>query len=94
MFSITAINDVETSQSHVEHLAPTKEAQESWLTQMYGEALSHLQQGQFVEAQMLFQAILEDPISLKAQIENATGTGPMLQLRFALLLCPLCKYKY
>jgi hypothetical protein len=68
--------------------------QESWLTQMYGEALSHLQQGQFVEAQMLFQAILEDPISLKAQIENATGTGPMLQLRFALLLCPLCKYKY
>jgi calcineurin-binding protein cabin-1 len=87
MFSITAINDVETSQSHVEHLAPTKEAQESWLTQMYGEALLHLQQGQFVEAQMLFQAILEDPISLKAQIENATGTGPMLQLRFALFLC-------
>ncbi|CAN5976218.1 unnamed protein product [Sphagnum jensenii] len=70
MFSITAINDVETSQSHVEHLAPTKEAQESWLTQMYGEALSHLQQGQFVEAQMLFQAILEDPISLKAQVVN------------------------
>ncbi|CAK9882527.1 unnamed protein product [Sphagnum jensenii] len=84
-FSITAINDVETSQSHVEHLAPTKEAQESWLTQMYGEALSHLQQGQFVEAQMLFQAILEDPISLKAQIENATGTGPMLQLRYSTL---------
>jgi len=54
--------------------------QESWLTQMYGEALSHLQQGQFVEAQMLFQAILEDPISLKAQVVNT----------LTMLMCLLC----
>lgn len=35
---------------------------------MYGEALSHLQHGQIEKAQSLFQSILQDPISIKAQV--------------------------
>lgn len=42
--------------------------QESRLTQLYGEALSQLQSGQLERAQSLFQAILQDPISIKAQV--------------------------
>lgn len=44
--------------------------QESRLTQMYGEALSHLQAGQVEKAQNLFRTILEDPISVKAQVRQ------------------------
>jgi len=44
--------------------------QESRLTQMYGEALSCLQDGQIEKAQSLFQSILQDPISIKAQVRS------------------------
>lgn len=37
---------------------------------MYGEALSHLQAGQVEKAQNLFRTILEDPISVKAQVRQ------------------------
>jgi calcineurin-binding protein cabin-1 len=67
-FHIAAINDVDASRDFAEPLAPTKEAQESRLTQMYGEALSCLQHGQIENAQSLFQSILQDPISIKAQV--------------------------
>ncbi|XP_024373289.1 calcineurin-binding protein 1 isoform X1 [Physcomitrium patens] len=85
MFHIAAINDVDTSRDFSEPLAPTKEAQESRLTQMYGEALSHLQHGQIEKAQSLFQSILQDPISIKAQVEPVSSANTMLQLRYSAL---------
>ncbi|KAG0581073.1 hypothetical protein KC19_4G222800 [Ceratodon purpureus] len=85
MFHIAAINDVDASRDFAEPLAPTKEAQESRLTQMYGEALSCLQYGQIENAQKLFQSILQDPISIKAQVEPVSGSNTMLQLRYSAL---------
>lgn len=85
MFHIAAINDVDASRDFAEPLAPTKEAQESRLTQMYGEALSCLQHGQIENAQCLFQSILQDPISIKAQVEPVSGSNTMLQLRYSAL---------
>ncbi|KAI5079572.1 hypothetical protein GOP47_0005051 [Adiantum capillus-veneris] len=82
MFSIAAINDVETTQHEWQPLAPTKEAQEFRLTQMYHESLLHMQAGEYKQAQKLLQIIIEDPLSLNAESEKTASSDPMRQLRF------------
>lgn len=82
MFSIAAINDVDISQNQWQPLAPTKEAQEFRLTQMYDESLLCLQAKDYVKAQVLLQAIIDDPLSIKAEMDNMMSFSPMLQLRF------------
>lgn len=84
MFSIAAINDTE-SKSKWEPLAPTKEAQEFRLTQTYQEALLHLQAGEYLKAQNLFEAIIQDPLVASAELEHNASSGHMLQLRFLAL---------
>ncbi|KAH7425899.1 hypothetical protein KP509_11G076900 [Ceratopteris richardii] len=82
MFSIAAINDVEITQHDWQPLAPTKEAQEFRLTQMYHESLMHMQAGEYKQAQQLLQLIIEDPLSLNVESENTASCDPMRQLRF------------
>eukprot|EP00250_Pteridium_aquilinum_P016505 c23135_g1_i3 orf=228-6338(+) len=82
MFSIAAINDVDATQHEWQPLAPTKEAQEFRLTEMYHESLLHLQAGEYKQAQKLLQAIIEDPLSLNAESESTKSSDPMRQLRF------------
>lgn len=82
MFSIAAINDVDVTQHDWQPLAPTKEAQEFRLTQMYHESLIHLQAGEYKQAQKLLQAIVQDPLSVNAETENTMSSDPMRQLRF------------
>ena len=84
MFSITTINDTE-SKSQWGPLAPTKEAQEFWLTQTYQEALLHLKAGEYLKAQNLFEAIIQDPLIASAELEHIASDGHMLQLRFLAL---------
>lgn len=84
MFSIAAINDTE-SKSQWEPLAPTKEAQEFRLTQTYQEALLHLQAGEYLKAQNLLEAIIQDPLIASAELEHNASNGHMLQLRFLAL---------
>eukprot|EP01018_Ginkgo_biloba_P039569 Gb_33410 [translate_table: standard] len=84
MFSIAAINDTD-SKSQWEPLAPTKEAQEFRLTQLYQEGLLQLQAGEYLKAQSLFEAIIQDPLIASAELENNASDGHMLQLRFLTL---------
>ncbi|XP_024519713.1 uncharacterized protein LOC9647662 [Selaginella moellendorffii] len=79
MYAISAINESENSKSRLEPLAPTKEAQESHLTKLYQDALSSLQSGDLANARSLFQAIIQDPLSIKSQRGKSDA---MLHLRF------------
>ncbi|XP_057954902.1 calcineurin-binding protein 1 isoform X2 [Malania oleifera] len=84
MFSISAINDTD-SKGHWEPLAPTKEAQESHLSQIYHEGLLKLETKEYENARELLEAVLKDPLLSSAQVENNASDGHLLQLRFLAL---------
>ncbi|KAL8161071.1 hypothetical protein V2J09_012560, partial [Rumex salicifolius] len=84
MFSITAINDT-TSKGEWEPLAPTKEAQEFYLTQTYHDGLLKLEANEYEKARELLETVLKDPLISNAQVDSATGDSHLLQLRFLAL---------
>ncbi|XP_022845794.1 uncharacterized protein LOC111368655 isoform X3 [Olea europaea var. sylvestris] len=81
MFSISAINDTD-SKNQWQPLAPTKEAQEFHLSQMYHDGLLKLQAKDYEKARNLLEAVLKDPLVSNAQVENSAKDGHLLQLRF------------
>lgn len=84
MFSIAAINDVD-SKSQWEPLAPTKEAQEFHLSQIYHEGLDKLQAKDYDKARELFESVLRDPLVANVQVDNSGIDCHLLQLRFLVL---------
>ncbi|KAL3844213.1 hypothetical protein ACJIZ3_001616 [Penstemon smallii] len=84
MFSIAAINDTE-SKNPWEPLAPTKEAQEFHLSQLYHDGLLKLQAKDYEKARELLESVLKDPMVSNAQVENSASDGHLLQLRFLAL---------
>ncbi|XP_024034342.1 uncharacterized protein LOC18055037 isoform X1 [Citrus clementina] len=85
MFSIAAINDTDST-GQWEPLAPTKEAQESHLTQTYHEGLLKLQSKEYDKAQELLESVLKDPLIANAQAaDGKSSDGHLLQLRFLAL---------
>ncbi|KAG8375629.1 hypothetical protein BUALT_Bualt10G0120200 [Buddleja alternifolia] len=84
MFSITAINDTET-RNQWQPLAPTKEAQEFHLSQLYHDGLLRLQAKDYEKARELLESVLKDPLVSNAQVENSASDGHLLQLRFLAL---------
>ncbi|CAA0824266.1 Tetratricopeptide repeat (TPR)-like superfamily protein [Striga hermonthica] len=84
MFSIAAINDTE-SRNQWQPLAPTKEAQEFHLSQLYHDGLLSLQSKDYKKARELLELVLKDPLVSNAQVENSASDGHILQLRFLAL---------
>ncbi|XVF35387.1 hypothetical protein REPUB_Repub18cG0141300 [Reevesia pubescens] len=84
MFSIAAINDTD-SRGQWEPLAPTKEAQESHLTQTYHDGLLKLQAKEYEKARELLESVLKDPLISNAQVDSNTTDGHLLQLKFLAL---------
>ncbi|KAF0927405.1 hypothetical protein E2562_032713 [Oryza meyeriana var. granulata] len=84
MFSIAAINESDTG-GQWEPLAPTKEAQESALSQKYHEGLLKLQEKNFVKAREFLEDVLKDPLISKIQADNIGSDQHLLQLRFLTL---------
>ncbi|CAI9093601.1 OLC1v1029145C2 [Oldenlandia corymbosa var. corymbosa] len=84
MFSIAAINDTD-SKGEWEPLAPTKEAQEFHLSQLYHEGLAKLQAKEYEKARELLESVIKDPLVSTAQVENNGSDGHLLQLRFLVL---------
>ncbi|KAL7159263.1 hypothetical protein ABFS83_01G016200 [Erythranthe nasuta] len=84
MFSIAAINDTD-SKNQWQPLAPTKEAQEFQLSQLYHDGLLRLQAKDYEKARELLESVLKDPLVLNAQVENSASDGHLLQLRFLAL---------
>ncbi|XP_057818754.2 calcineurin-binding protein 1 isoform X2 [Cryptomeria japonica] len=84
MFSIAAINDSD-SKSEWEPLAPTKEAREFRLKQMYQEGLKQLHAGDYLTAQNLFEAIIQDPLISITELEHNISDSHIIQLRFLTL---------
>ncbi|XP_071727295.1 calcineurin-binding protein 1 [Rutidosis leptorrhynchoides] len=85
MFSIAAINDDTESKHQWEPLAPTKEAQEFRLSQIYQEGLLKLQAKEYEKARELFESVLEDPLLPNGQVDDGGSDGHLLQLRFLTL---------
>ncbi|XP_052208755.1 calcineurin-binding protein 1 isoform X2 [Diospyros lotus] len=84
MFSIAAINDAD-SKSQWEPLAPTKEAREFHLSQIYHEGLLKLESKEYEKARELLESVLKDPLISSAQVDSTGGDGHLLQLRFLAL---------
>ncbi|XP_022729636.1 uncharacterized protein LOC111284855 isoform X2 [Durio zibethinus] len=84
MFSIAAINDTD-SRGQWEPLAPTKEAQESHLTQTYHDGLLKLQAKEYEKARELLESVLKDPLISNAQVDSNTTDCHLLQLKFLAL---------
>ncbi|XP_011081728.1 uncharacterized protein LOC105164707 [Sesamum indicum] len=84
MFSIAAINDTD-SRNQWQPLAPTKEAQEFHLSQLYHDGLLKLQAKDYEKARELLELVLKDPLVTNAQVENNASDGHLLQLRFLAL---------
>ncbi|KAL8522145.1 hypothetical protein ACS0TY_012334 [Phlomoides rotata] len=84
MFSIAAINDTD-SLNNWQPLAPTKEAQEYHLSQLYHDGLLRLQAKEYEKARELLESVLKDPMVSNAQVESSTSDGHLLQLRFLVL---------
>lgn len=84
MFSIAAINDSDST-SKWEPLAPTKEAQEFHLSQIYHEGLVKLQSKDYEKARELLESVLKDPLISDAQVVDNGSDGHLLQLRFLVL---------
>ncbi|KAL5210629.1 hypothetical protein ABZP36_006252 [Zizania latifolia] len=84
MFSIAAINESDTG-GQWEPLAPTKEAQESALSQKYHEGLLKLQEKNFAKARELLEDVLKDPLISKIEADNIGSDQHLLQLRFLTL---------
>ncbi|XP_051137267.1 calcineurin-binding protein 1 [Andrographis paniculata] len=84
MFSISAINDSD-SRKQWQPLAPTKEAQEYQLSQLYHDGLLRLQAKDYGKARKLLESVLKDPLVSNAQVENSASDGHLLQLRFLAL---------
>ncbi|XP_006651699.2 calcineurin-binding protein 1 [Oryza brachyantha] len=84
MFSIAAINESDTG-GKWEPLAPTKEAQESALSQKYHEGLLRLQEKNYVKACELLEDVLKDPLISQIQADNVGSDQHLLQLRFLTL---------
>lgn len=84
MFSIAAINDTD-SRNLWQPLAPTKEAQEFRLSQLYHDGLLRLQAKDYEKARELLESVLQDPLTSNAQVENSASDGHLLQLRFLAL---------
>lgn len=85
MFTFAAINDEDSSDDDFHFDAPTKEAQEFHLTEMYEDALTRLHAGELESARDLLQSILQNPLLLRAQGESSSSASPMLHLRFSAL---------
>lgn len=84
MFSIAAINDTD-SKDKWEPLAPTKEAQEFRLSQIYQEGLLKLQAKEYEKARELLENVLKDNLLPNGQVDNSGSDGHLLQLRFLTL---------
>lgn len=84
MFSIAAINDTD-SKDKWEPLAPTKEAQEFRLSQIYQEGLLKLQAKDYEKARELLESVLKDHLLPNGQVDNSGSDGHLLQLRFLTL---------
>ncbi|XVE97624.1 hypothetical protein REPUB_Repub03eG0034800 [Reevesia pubescens] len=80
LVSIAAINDTDSS-GQWEPLAPTKEAQESHLTQTYHDGLLKLQAKEYEKARKLLESVLKDPLISNAQVDSNTIDGHLLQLK-------------
>ncbi|KAK4412567.1 Calcineurin-binding protein 1 [Sesamum alatum] len=84
MFSIAAINDTD-ARNQWQPLAPTKEAQEFHLSQLYHDGLLKLQAKDYEKARELLESVLKDPLVSNAQVQNNASDGHLLQLRFLAL---------
>ncbi|XP_058189790.1 calcineurin-binding protein 1 isoform X2 [Rhododendron vialii] len=84
MFSIAAINDTD-AKGQWEPLAPTKEAQEFHLSQLYHEGLLKLQAKEYEKSRELLELVLKDPLISSAQVDSSASDGHLLQLRFLAL---------
>ncbi|KAL6501999.1 hypothetical protein OROGR_027132 [Orobanche gracilis] len=84
MFSFAAINDTD-SRNQWQPLAPTKEAQEFYLSQLYHDGLLSLQSKDYEKARELLELVLKDPMVSDAQVESSASDGHLLQLRFLAL---------
>lgn len=84
MFAIAAINDT-NSKEQWEPLAPTKEAQEFQLSQIYHEGLLKLQAKEYEKARELLEFVLKDPLISEAKVESSSSDNHLLQLRFLAL---------
>lgn len=84
MFSIAAINDT-NSKDQWEPLAPTKEAQEFRLSQIYQEGLLKLQAKDYEKARELLESVLKDHLLPNGQVDDSGSDGHLLQLRFLTL---------
>lgn len=84
MFAIAAINDT-SSKEQWEPLAPTKEAQEFQLSQIYHEGLIKLQAKEYEKARELLESVLKDPLITSAKVESCSSDNHLLQLRFLAL---------
>ncbi|KAJ0768780.1 putative tetratricopeptide-like helical domain superfamily, histone transcription regulator 3/CABIN1 [Helianthus annuus] len=84
MFSIAAINDTD-SKDQWEPLAPTKEAQEFRLSQIYQEGLLKLQAKEYEKARELLESVLKDDLLPNGQVDDGGSDGHLLQLRFLTL---------
>ncbi|XAR70823.1 hypothetical protein NMG60_11027828 [Bertholletia excelsa] len=84
MFSIAAINDTD-SRGQWEPLAPTKEAQEFHISQIYHEGLLKLQAKEYEKARELLESVLKDPLMSNARVDSNGSDSHLLQLRFLAL---------
>ncbi|KAI3756000.1 hypothetical protein L1987_55812 [Smallanthus sonchifolius] len=84
MFAIAAINDTD-SKDQWEPLAPTKEAQEFRLSQIYQEGLLKLQAKEYEKARELLESVLKDDLLPNGQVDDGGSDGHLLQLRFLTL---------
>ncbi|KAJ3687084.1 hypothetical protein LUZ61_016248 [Rhynchospora tenuis] len=84
MFSIAAINESD-SDKQWEPLAPTKEAQEFFLSQKYHDGLLKLQEKDFTKARELLEDVLKDPLISDIQGDNGASDHHLRQLRFLTL---------
>ncbi|XP_073129413.1 calcineurin-binding protein 1-like isoform X1 [Henckelia pumila] len=84
MFSFAAINDTD-SRNEWQPLAPTKEAQEFRLSQLYHDGLLRLQAKDYEKARELLESVLQDPLLSNDQVENSASGGHLSQLRFLAL---------
>ncbi|KFK29893.1 hypothetical protein AALP_AA7G192300 [Arabis alpina] len=84
MFSIAAINDTESKEKW-EPLAPSKEAQEFYLSQTYHDGLLKLQAKDYEKARELLESILKDPIIANSEVKTITNDNHLHYLRFLAL---------
>ncbi|KAI4376285.1 hypothetical protein MLD38_014066 [Melastoma candidum] len=84
MFSIAAINDTDSA-GQWEPLAPSKEAQEFHLSQIYHDGLLKLHSKEYEKACELLESVLKDPLISNAQGNSTASDSHLLQLRFLAL---------